>query len=209
MEFRLFIVSLACLCCLTPPALGSVTLLKAAAVAKGAALLKAAAVAKGAALLKAAAVAKGAALLGAGALIKGAAIKGAIKGAAAKGAAILAAKGAAVKGALAIAAKAADIAVHKLPPVQPPPVLVQPLPPPIVIPANTIAVETAPSLPPVLSSLTSLLGSAHSVVQHKIDAVSNALHPPRIITAPAPVLYKVAEPAQFYPLIQRVEEDCL
>ncbi|XP_063626316.1 mRNA decay activator protein ZFP36L3-like [Cydia splendana] len=199
MDFRLFIVSLACLCCLTPPALGSITLLKAAAVAKGAALLKAAA------------VAKGAALLGAGALIKGAAIKGAIKGAAAKGAAILAAKGAAVKGALAIAAKAADIAVHKLPPIQPPPVVVQPVPAPIVIPANTIAVETAPSLPPVLSSLTSLLGSAHSVVQHKIDAVSNALHPPRIIAAPisAPVLYKVAEPAQFYPLIQRVEEDCL
>ncbi|XP_047997413.1 mRNA decay activator protein ZFP36L3-like isoform X3 [Leguminivora glycinivorella] len=127
MEFRLFIVSLACLCCLTPPALGSITLLKAAAVAKGAALLKAAA------------VAKGAALLGAGALIKGAAIKGAIKGAAAKGAAILAAKGAAVKGALAIAAKAADIAVHKLPPVKPVQVIEQPAPAPIVIPAYPLS----------------------------------------------------------------------
>ncbi|XP_047997411.1 mRNA decay activator protein ZFP36L3-like isoform X1 [Leguminivora glycinivorella] len=118
---------LACLCCLTPPALGSITLLKAAAVAKGAALLKAAA------------VAKGAALLGAGALIKGAAIKGAIKGAAAKGAAILAAKGAAVKGALAIAAKAADIAVHKLPPVKPVQVIEQPAPAPIVIPAYPLS----------------------------------------------------------------------
>ncbi|XP_063540600.1 uncharacterized protein LOC134749547 [Cydia strobilella] len=199
MEFRLFIVSLACLCCLTPPALGSITLLKAAAVAKGAALLKAAA------------VAKGAALLGAGALIKGAAIKGAIKGAAAKAATILAAKGAAVKGALAIAAKAADIAVHNLPPVQLPRVVVQPVPTPIVIPANTIAVRTAPSLPPVLRSLTSLLSSAHSAVQHKIDAVSNALHPPRVIASPirAPVFYEVPEPAQFYPLFQRVEDDCL